>query len=34
MVRAGKGGKDRVTVLPEKLREPLQQHLAAVQEIA
>ena len=26
-VRDGKGAKDRVTVLPEKLREPLQRHL-------
>jgi integron integrase len=33
MVRAGKGGKDRTTVLPEKLREPLQQHLAAVRKL-
>jgi integron integrase len=30
MVRAGKGGKDRVTVLPQSLREPLQKHLAGV----
>jgi integron integrase len=33
MVRAGKGGKDRLTVLPDKLREPLQQHLAAVRQL-
>jgi integron integrase len=33
MVRAGKGGKDRTTVLPDKLREPLQQHLAAVRKL-
>jgi len=32
MVRAGKGGKDRVTVFPEKLREPLQEHLAWVRQ--
>ncbi len=30
MVRAGKGDKDRVTMLPQKLAEPLRQHLAAV----
>lgn len=33
VVRAGKGGKDRVTVLPDKLREPLQQHLAGVRRL-
>ena len=33
IVRAGKGGKDRMTILPEKLREPLQQHLAAVKKL-
>jgi integron integrase len=33
VVRAGKGGKDRVTVLPDKLREPLQQHLAGVRKL-
>jgi integrase len=27
IVRAGKGNKDRVTVLPERLEEPLQQQL-------
>lgn len=27
VVRSGKGGKDRVTLLPENLAEPLQQHL-------
>jgi integron integrase len=32
IVRAGKGGKDRMTILPEKLRAPLQQHLAAVKK--
>jgi integron integrase len=26
-VRSGKGGKDRVTLLPERLREPLQRHI-------
>ena len=30
IVRAGKGAKDRVTMLPEALREPLQKHLAGV----
>lgn len=30
MVRQGKGGKDRMTLLPEKLIEPLQQHLIKV----
>lgn len=29
-VRDGKGGKDRFTILPEKLVEPLQKHLEAV----
>ena len=29
-VRAGKGAKDRVTLLPETLREPLRRHLAEV----
>jgi integrase len=29
-VRDGKGGKDRVTVLPERCREPLREHLARV----
>jgi integron integrase len=29
-VRAGKGGKDRTTVLPEQLHSPLQQHLLRV----
>lgn len=29
-VRGGKGGKDRVTMVPEKLQVELQQHLAAV----
>ncbi|WP_018509358.1 integron integrase [Thiobacillus thioparus] len=29
-VRSGKGGKDRTTVLPSRLREPLQQHLLRV----
>jgi integron integrase len=31
IVRAGKGAKDRVTMLPDSLREPLQAHLAGVQ---
>jgi integron integrase len=30
IVRAGKGGKDRLTMLPDSLREPLQRHLAGV----
>lgn len=29
-VRKGKGDKDRITLLPERLRVPLEQHLAAV----
>ena len=33
IVRAGKGGKDRTTILPEKLREPLQEHLASVRKL-
>src|ERR1035438_6679721 len=32
-VRAGKGAKDRVTILPDSLREPLQKHLAEVQKL-
>lgn len=32
-VRSGKGVKDRVTVLPESLKIPLQEHLAKVREI-
>ena len=31
-VRAGKGAKDRVTIFPDSLREPLQQHLAEVRK--
>ena len=31
-VRQGKGGKDRVTMLPLSLKEPLQQHLVTVKE--
>ena len=30
VVREGKGDKDRLTMLPEKLREPLREHLARV----
>ena len=30
MVRAGKGGKDRLTMLPEKIKPELQEHLARV----
>jgi len=30
IVRDGKGGKDRATVLPQRLREPLQRHLRKV----
>jgi integron integrase len=33
VVRAGKGDKDRVTVLPDCARERLQQHLARVKEL-
>jgi integron integrase len=33
VVRAGKGAKDRVTILPESLREPLQKHLAGVRKM-
>ncbi len=33
MVRAGKGGKDRLTILPDKLREHLQQHLATIKRL-
>jgi len=33
VVRAGKGAKDRVTILPESLREPLQKHLAGVRKL-
>jgi len=33
LVRAGKGGKDRPTILPKKLVEPLQVHLAAVKKL-
>jgi integron integrase len=32
MVRAGKGGKDRVTILPKTLVEPLQLHLVWVKQ--
>jgi len=32
-VREGKGGKDRVTMLPQNLVEPLRQHLARVKEL-
>jgi len=30
LVRHGKGGKDRGTVLPENIQEPLQMHLKKV----
>lgn len=33
IVRAGKGNKDRVTILPDSLREPLQTHLAGVRKL-
>lgn len=33
MVRDGKGGKDRVTMLPESLKEPLQEQLRKVKSI-
>ena len=32
VVHAGKGAKDRVTILPDSLREPLQKHLAEVRK--
>ncbi len=32
-LRAGKGGKDRVTVLPDVVQEPLRTHLAVVQRV-
>jgi integron integrase len=32
IVRAGKGAKDRVTMLPDSLRDPLQQYLAGVRK--
>ena len=33
LMRDGKGGKDRVTMLPERLFEPLQNHLVAVMRV-
>lgn len=33
VVRGGKGAKDRVTVLPERVREPLARHLAQVRQL-
>jgi CheY-like chemotaxis protein len=33
VVRDGKGGKDRVTMLPEKLVEPMRLHLESVQRL-
>lgn len=33
VIHAGKGNKDRVTMLPHSLREPLQQHLAEVRKL-
>jgi integron integrase len=33
VVRHGKGGKDRVTMLPERLVEPLREHLRKVREL-
>lgn len=32
-VRDGKGGKDRVTMLPESLKKPLQEHLRMVKSV-
>ncbi|HAH07959.1 MAG TPA: integron integrase [Elusimicrobia bacterium] len=32
LIRGGKGGKDRYTMLPEALREPLQRHLGRVKQ--
>lgn len=33
MVRSGKGDKDRVTILPESMREPLKKHLEWVRQL-
>ena len=33
IVRSGKGGKDRITPMPKKVIEPLQEHLQTVQRI-
>lgn len=33
MVRSGKGDKDRVTILPESMREPLKKHLEWVKQL-
>jgi integron integrase len=33
MVRDGKGGKDRITMLPSSLKEPLKQHLSRVEAL-
>jgi len=33
VVREGKGMKDRLTMLPDQLREPLQAHLARVKQL-
>jgi integrase len=33
MVRDGKGAKDRITMLPESLKDPLKQHLKKVKTI-
>jgi integron integrase len=33
IVRAGKGNKDRVTILPDTLRQPLKQHLQSVEAL-
>jgi len=33
VVRDGKGQKDRVTMLPQQVKEPLQQHIQAVQQL-
>ena len=33
MVRSGKGGKDRITPMPKKVIEPLQEHLQTVRRI-
>ena len=32
-VRDGKGLRDRITILPERLRQPLQRHLERIQQI-
>jgi len=33
LVRDGKGGKDRITILPESLKEPFREHLKKVKAV-